>query len=773
MSSAIAWSLLTVGALLLTTALSAAAANPEAAPAASKGAAAQYSVTMVARSCATYADVFANRSRNNIMESLRDLGPNSPYTSFTQVHPSVEDGLAPQSGCTPLAGWTFSFGTGINRPVPGTNLSYVTGTSSVAGRQVTTQSSVPLLDGNGDPSGSSIAGATTFTLSPTEVSLATRSSAFWVMGGTPSAPLNGSSAYGFAALRCATDNVNGDNVEWIGYPSGTTHVFCFAFYVKPPPTPGTITIVKQLGVAQPAAQTFNFAGNVSFNPGGKFSITLPASSSSAAMSFTRGATLAGDAPWTASEQIPDGYELTGLLCSSSGGSSFSYIGSSSASTVAGGHDGVSVTLAGDDAVTCRFTDTPIPPLPATVTIDKLVVSSDGRPLPSSALPADFSFGVTPPSSSTQTLTATVDPLTLSGSTETSVGSAGSWTLLESDPIPSPGWRFQLLATSCQIGSDAPVSGSTASVSLDIPPGGDARCIYTDELVPTGGLIVRFTSIGGIGTFGARIESTTTGEELAQSATTSSPSSAEVALGDSTNPLLGTWLIIPELPSAGSQGRWVLDAAPSCDASAPVTPVGRDQLQVELGTPAAPLLTCDYVYRLLPPSTLQLSKITSGDQSLRSGNVVITARCDDGQTGTLTMTPAQSSPQSLGAAMSFPTPTICSVSETQNGASSASAVVSSSTLTVDGAASDRPLGELVVGSSSASEQVAVIFHNDYVAQAPTSTSTTAAQGGGTRAAAASLAYTGLPAALQAAALAGGGMLLAGAAMLLIRRRGTQR
>ena len=49
--------------------------------------------------------------------------------------------------------------------------------------------------------------------------------------------------YGFAALRCATDNLNGDNVEFIAYPvGGVNHVFCFAYYVSPAPKPGKIIV---------------------------------------------------------------------------------------------------------------------------------------------------------------------------------------------------------------------------------------------------------------------------------------------------------------------------------------------------------------------------------------------------------------------------------------------------------------------------------------------------------------------------------------------------
>ncbi|MFC6239237.1 hypothetical protein [Longivirga aurantiaca] len=50
----------------------------------------------------------------------------------------------------------------------------------------------------------------------------------------------------FGALRCAIDNLNGDNVERIGFPQGSRHVFCYYNAVTPPPDAGTIVVRKQL-----------------------------------------------------------------------------------------------------------------------------------------------------------------------------------------------------------------------------------------------------------------------------------------------------------------------------------------------------------------------------------------------------------------------------------------------------------------------------------------------------------------------------------------------
>ena len=90
----------------------------------------------------------------------------------------------------------------------------------------------------------------------------------------PGTPITGNpNEYAFGALRCATDNLNGDNVEWIAYPAGgVNHVFCFAYYVMPAPTSGTIVVEKQIvAPVGTLPQRFRFTGNISYateTPGG-------------------------------------------------------------------------------------------------------------------------------------------------------------------------------------------------------------------------------------------------------------------------------------------------------------------------------------------------------------------------------------------------------------------------------------------------------------------------------------------------------------------------
>jgi len=227
-------------------------------------------VTFVARTCPSYTDIAANRARNNIQESLQDLGADTLYNAGDAVSPAIEQ--AQQPNCTPLPDWRFTMGRGyVSRAVSGPwgALSVVTG--PFAGDIVTT-TSVPLLDRNGDDTGNTLAGAVTVALTPDQIALAAKANSLWAQGGTPTDPVLNQQhpgEFGFGALRCAVDALNGDNVEWIGYPAGAKHVFCYAYYVVPPPTSGTIVVRKVVDdPAATATQSFGFQGDVSYTPGG-------------------------------------------------------------------------------------------------------------------------------------------------------------------------------------------------------------------------------------------------------------------------------------------------------------------------------------------------------------------------------------------------------------------------------------------------------------------------------------------------------------------------
>ena len=211
-----------------------------------------YFVTFVARACPAYADIFANKARNDILESLEDLGPDTQYDNSGQLVNPTAEGIPPQNVCKPLVGWEFTLGTGYqSRAVTGPWGSLSKVTNPFPSPPIVTQVRTPLLDQNGVAVGrQQLAGATTVELTPQERAQASQASQLWAQGGTPTDPVLAQKfpgpQYGFGGLRCATDNLNGDNVEYVFFPTGVQHVFCYGLYVTPPPTSGTITIKKQV-----------------------------------------------------------------------------------------------------------------------------------------------------------------------------------------------------------------------------------------------------------------------------------------------------------------------------------------------------------------------------------------------------------------------------------------------------------------------------------------------------------------------------------------------
>jgi hypothetical protein len=190
----------------------------------------------------------------------------------------------------------------------------------------------------------------------------------------------------------------------------------------------------------------------------------------------------------------------------------------------------------------------------------------------------------------------------------------------------------------------------------------------------------------------------------------------------------------------------------------VTPVGQDQLQVELGTAAAPTLTCDFVYQLVAPSTLDLVKVILGDAAAQQGPATITASCDDGASATLTIAPGQATPWGLPTALSIPFPAVCQISETSTGTAPGASVTTTTAITTNGTAVQGDLAALTVGSDTTSVATMVTFTNTYAA----------AKSSGTGAGGAQLAASGFTSGDQDAALAGVLLLFIGVALLLAAR-----
>ena len=138
-------SVITTATLLAGSALLGVAAAP-----AASAATPTYQVTFVSRVCPTYGDIMANRARNNIQESLRDLGKDTVYTSGQPISPALE---APNNpACVPLDDWQFTLGTGYTGKTPATDyLSTVTNpfvindTYAVTGKADSSGITTPIL----------------------------------------------------------------------------------------------------------------------------------------------------------------------------------------------------------------------------------------------------------------------------------------------------------------------------------------------------------------------------------------------------------------------------------------------------------------------------------------------------------------------------------------------------------------------------------------------------------------------------------------------------
>ncbi len=147
-------------------------------------------------------------------------------------------------------------------------------------------------------------------------------------------PSNGSGSWSGSVTNCATvpaDSDLGNNQACVTDTVGTV------------PTTGTITIVKDAAPDDPQDFFFLFG-----NSGGSFVLDDDGGADSTYLSHT---TLAGLAagPWTFTENAVTGWELTGISCTPSAGT-----------TVDLPTRTVTVNLAAGDNVTCTFTNTKLP-----------------------------------------------------------------------------------------------------------------------------------------------------------------------------------------------------------------------------------------------------------------------------------------------------------------------------------------------------------------------------------------------------------------------------
>jgi hypothetical protein len=548
----------------------------------------KYQVTVAARSCPTYTDIMANKARNNVMQSLQDLGVNSIYPSGTPVGPTIEtDPATGQSACTPLEGWTVGFGNSFGAPEVGPwgSLTPVVNLNGTA----TTKASTPLLDSLGNPTGQTIAGATTMALSPTQTALIDGAGSLTAQGGVPGYPLNGSTNLAFGVLRCATDNVNGDNVEYVNFPTGTKHVFCYAYYVDETPAPGKITITKR--VTGPSdGVSFRFGGNVSYNPGGAFTLKNAQS-----ISFERQA----GQTWTVTEDENAPYTLRDITCTG---------GSDVTTSVAGRK--VDIVLGAGEDVRCIFENALVPQ--SSLEVYKVTENGVGT----------FGGDITGPGGYAQSWSATtaVPGDAVLGFDDTALF-AGTYRVTET---PETDWAT---GVACGYRDDTTIiTARDFAIDVPIADGQAALCLFLNRLNIDGGITVRSTVVGGSGAVTAdsqyRINPTsgiTTGDVVVLTNTAwNTPES-----GSAPGPLaLGAYLVQGNPPADTATNTWSVDSV-TCTSGGTV--VGTDANVLLDAT--NPNVTCDYVYRAEPINpVLTLTKTVTAGNDLRTGPVLIDVLC---------------------------------------------------------------------------------------------------------------------------------------------------
>lgn len=528
-------------------------------------------VTFAARECASYKDIRANLARNNIMESLEDLGEDSLYKTGEQVNPVTE--TLGQPKCKPIDGWKFTLGAGIKeRAVTGPwgALSIVTDPFATS---IVTESPTDLRGFRGRRvDEATLDGAATIELGKDEAALAQRG-VLWVQGGIPTDPVlfgepQFDGKYGFGALRCALDDVNGDNVEWIGFPEGGTHVFCYAYYVTPPPSSGKIVIRKEVQGQGIAPEVFDFAGTVSYNPGGAFALEA-GSNAPGERIFYRGQTGPGEEPWTAHEEVPKGWQLASLKCTH--GASQVAVDQSAAK--------VSISLAASDTVTCTYVDRLAPTVGALI-LRKITEGGVGA----------FTYRVVDGAGQTvATRTVETEQATVPAYAKPIKLAPGTYTAFERSPTDPKGeWR------PVDVACNGREKNSEADVEFTIKAGSGVVCSFTNRLVYRGQIRIAKETIGNVGSAGFDISSGDDPElELHQFAVVDREGEAVRAKGDSSRRLpYGSYSIQEFATHEGEQGSWALVEV-ICNGR--VRPFAQGKVTVRLSR-SSPRLACKFVNR---------------------------------------------------------------------------------------------------------------------------------------------------------------------------------
>jgi hypothetical protein len=620
-----------------------------------------FKVTLVARTCSRYDAIMANRARNNIQESLADLGPDSIYSYPSEViNPDVEDVrvTSQRDNCTPLVNWPFTLGRAYTGKKPTTdNLSTVTG--PFAGTP-TTLASVPRLDDLGRPiAGQSVAGAVTIPLTDEQASLAGKSNSLWIQGGTVTDPLLNSGTppfnppQGFGSLRCSTDYLNGDNVEWIGFKAGARHAFCYYFAVSPAADAATIVVKKTVRDQPGLKRDFDFAGNVSYNPNpsGNPDNDPFRVANGGAVTFIRAA---GERNWNFHEVSDPDYPLQDVVCTKTNAATV--IENPGAATAPGNPVRITALAAGD-TVTCEFinAEKPPPPANARLSVDKVTDHGTGT----------FDIRIDNPEVPAVTTRVTTEDEGTPTSAGSLEGPAPAFTIRETLPAGTDPDAWTLRRVACDNGFV--VRRPLINRTMRIPAGAGESLNCTLFNRPNGRIDIRKTTKGSFGTFNFAIvpirNDATVEDVVGMSATTDNAgdtATARPVIGSNRGLAFGRYAVV-ELDEPSPIGTWTLESV-RC-----VTEDGRRFRSARLpGVPGAilqispkdPTATCTFVNRFTADlgesrsATLDVSKVVRGPEGTRTSDVVIDVTCDDGQAKQLRMDPATPGSQGWALPMEF-------------------------------------------------------------------------------------------------------------------------
>ncbi len=419
-----------------------------------------------------------------------------------------------------------------------------------------------------------------------------------------------------AALRCSNDAWNGDNVEYIDFPAGDTHVDCYAVYVEPPPTSGTIVVRKQVtgsGSDPNAAFLFNSeslykpyapdcvgsAGpscDLSYDPSG---FTLKHNGSA---TFYR-----GDGQWTIVEGNVAGYDRTAINCTSRNG--FSTFTPDSGSGV------TQVRLAAGDVETCTYVNDFSPP--AGLSIFKLTTGGVGH----------FGFKATRSGRGSHEATATttepeVPAQAGKGPLEVS---AGTYKVEEPSPKSAEG-RWTLTRVYC----DGKLTAVPVSVKLT--SGEVMACTFENHFTPSGSIRLHKVTLGATGTAGFTVTETSNPQnDYVLHATTKTEGVAATAVANAgshapTGIDLGSYTITEYQPAKPDDGTWLIESV-VCDGTE--IPFENGLAQITL-TKAQPHRSCTFTDRFIKhyyppvipddPADLKITKIVSPPVVERGRNV---------------------------------------------------------------------------------------------------------------------------------------------------------